>query len=85
MTPLKVICATETLFEQTVTTIAQVMNSVSYQRRTNALSALYNDAKKAKNTLHEQKELVECDESNLFGETFKEFLKDHVKAKKKAK
>jgi len=49
------ICATETLFEQTGTTIAQVMNSVSYQRRTNAVSALYNDAKKAKNTLHEQK------------------------------
>jgi len=28
---------------------------------------------------------VECDESNLFGDKFKEFSKDHVKAKKKAK
>lgn len=43
------------IFEQSVTMIGQAANALSYQRRVNALSILFQDNKKAKNILKEQK------------------------------
>ena len=47
------------------------------------LSALYHEQKKAKE-IKERKDVLDQDESKLFGVKFREFVTEHVKSKKKA-
>ena len=74
-----------TLVEQIVTLLGQAMNSLSYQRRHNILSALSVDKAKAKELLKEEKDSIDKDEHFLFGEDFKDHLKKQVKVKTKAR
>lgn len=74
-----------TLFEQFVTLIGQALNSLSCIRRHQVLSALVQDKTKVKRTLKEEQEIIDNDQEYLFGETFKENLKKHVKVKSKAR
>ena len=76
---------TGTLFEQTITMIGQVCNTLSYHRRLNVLGAMFQDSKKAKEILREQRPALEEDSPLLFGPIFEEFVSRHLKSKKKTR
>ena len=73
------------LYEKTVTLIGQTVNNLLYQRRFNALSAIFNDKKKAKSMIKENKDLINNDDTYLFGDKFEEKVVKTQKMKVKTK
>ena len=69
--------------EQTVILIGQVYNSMSYQRRLNALSTMMKEAK-AKEVLKDKSDMFTSNDE-LFGEKFKDDWTKTMKSKKKYK
>ena len=74
-----------TVFEQSVTMISQVCNTLAYQRRLNILGAIFRDNKRAKDMMKEQKSIIDGDKTLLFGSKFEDFISRHVKSKKKTR
>jgi len=65
-----------TLFEQSLTLIAQTYNEVTYQRRVAVISSLLQDSKRAKSMLKENP--VDKDSDQLFGDKFEQFVNKNV-------
>lgn len=74
-----------TSLEQSVMLLGQAVNSMTYQRRCNALSAVMNDTRKIKSTVKEQAALFASNkDDNLFGKPFRKHVMDTFKAKKES-
>ena len=57
-------------FEQVITLLGQVINSIMYQRRLGVLTAVFNGKKKAKDLMKDMKGLMNEDNEKLFGPKF---------------
>ena len=74
-----------TSLEQSVMLLGQAINSMTYQRRCNALSAVMSDTRKIKSTVKEQAALFASNkDDNLFGKPFRKHVMDTFKAKKES-
>ena len=74
-----------TSLEQSVMLLGQAINSMTYQRRCNALSAVMSDTRKIKSTVKEQAALFASNkDDNLFGKPFRKHVRDTFKAKKES-
>ena len=74
-----------TSLEQSVMLLGQAINSMTYQRRCNALSAVMSDTRKIKSTVKEQAALFASNkDDNLFGKHFRKHVMDTFKAKKES-
>ena len=73
-----------TSVEQSVMLLGQAINSMTYQGRCNALSAVMSDTRKIKSTVKEQAALFASNkDDNLFGKPFRKHVMDTFKAKKR--
>ena len=74
-----------TSLEQSVMLLGQAINSMTYQRRCNASSAVMSDTRKIKSTVKEQAALFASNkDDNLFGKPFRKHVMDTFKAKKES-
>ena len=74
-----------TSLEQSVMLLGQAINSMTYQRRCDALSAVMSDTRKIKSTVEEQAALFASNkDDNLFGKPFRKHFMDIFKAKKES-
>ena len=74
-----------TSLEQSVMLLGQAINSMTYKRRCNALSAVMSDTRKIKSTVKEQAALFASNkDDNLFGKPFRKHVMDTFKAKKES-
>eukprot|EP00112_Aurelia_sp_Birch-Aquarium-sp1_P019803 Seg4970.3 transcript_id=Seg4970.3/GoldUCD/mRNA.D3Y31 product="hypothetical protein" protein_id=Seg4970.3/GoldUCD/D3Y31 len=74
-----------TSLEHSVMLLGQAVNSMTYQRRCNALSAVMNDTRKIKSTVKEQAALFASNkDDNLFGKPFRKHVMGTFKAKKES-
>ena len=77
--------STSERFEQSVTLIGQTMNLIYYHRRCAVLQAIFQDRKKARDILSDKREMLEEDDSYLFGLGFEEHVVKTQKTKIKTK
>ena len=73
-----------TLIEQTIPLLGQASLSISHARRLNTLKTLLKDPRKAKILLKEKTVLLQEDEGHLFGKTFRSYIIEIERSKKKS-
>ena len=70
--------------EKTVLLLGQASNSITYQRRYNALLGVMGSAPKVKEMLRTDADMLQKHDKDLFGKKFREHLTETSKSKKKA-
>ena len=74
-----------TSLEQSIMLLGQAINSMTYQRRCDDLSAVMNDTRKIKSKVKEQAALLASNkDNNLFGKPFRKHVMDTIKEKKES-
>lgn len=68
-------------FEQIITLLGQVINSIVYQRRLSILTSVFNEKKKANDLMNDLKGLMNEDNEKLFGSKFEENVVKNQKTK----
>ena len=71
--------------EQSVMLTGKTYNTISYYRRSNILTSVLKDSRKAKQILKDKADLLANKDISLFGERFQSYISKTVKSKQKSK